>query len=159
MQLSDFTVKNSQQKPVSLDQYKGKVVLVVNTASKCGFTNQYEGLEELYKTYKDQGLEILAFPCNQFLHQEPGTDKEIAEFCQLNFGVSFPVHAKVNVNGTKADPLFKWLRKETPKNPLISSAVKWNFTKFLIDKEGNPVKRYPPQKDPSKIAKDIEKLL
>jgi glutathione peroxidase len=142
----------------SLEDYKGKVLLVVNTASKCGFTPQFKGLEEMYKTYHDKGLEILGFPCNQFGKQDPGSNDEIMEFCQLNYGVSFPMFGKIEVNGSDADPLFKHLKKAAP-GALGTEGIKWNFTKFLIDPTGKVVKRYAPKDKPKAIAKDIEKLL
>jgi glutathione peroxidase len=142
----------------SLQDYEGKVLLVVNTASKCGFTPQFEGLEEMYKKYKDKGLEILGFPCNQFGKQDPGSNDEIMEFCQLNYGVSFPMFGKIEVNGANADPLFKHLKKAAP-GALGTEGIKWNFTKFLIDRSGNVVKRYAPKDTPKAIAKDIDKLL
>jgi len=142
----------------SLEDYSGKVLLVVNTASKCGFTPQFEGLEALYQEYKDQGLMILGFPCNQFGKQDPGSNDEIMEFCQLNYGVSFPMFGKIEVNGAGADPLFKFLKKEAP-GALGTQGIKWNFTKFLIDASGNVVRRYAPKDTPKAIAKDIEGLL
>ncbi|MFK7976967.1 MAG: glutathione peroxidase, partial [Halioglobus sp.] len=142
----------------SLGDYSGNVLLVVNTASKCGFTPQFEGLEALYQEYKDKGLMILGFPCNQFGKQDPGSNDEIMEFCQLNYGVSFPMFGKVEVNGGSADPLFKYLKKEAP-GALGTQGIKWNFTKFLIDTQGNVVKRYAPKDTPKAIAKDIGKLL
>ena len=131
---------------------------MVNTASKCGFTPQYDGLEELYQQFKDRDFEVLGFPCNQFGAQEPGNADEIAEFCKVNFGVTFPLMAKIDVNGPDASPLFDWMRQEK-KGLLGSTSIKWNFTKFLIDRDGNVVKRYAPQDAPKTIAKDIEKLL
>ena len=131
---------------------------MVNTASKCGFTPQYEGLEELFQQYREQGFEVLAFPCNQFGGQEPGNASEIAEFCKVNFGLTFPLMEKVDVNGDDASPLFDWMKAEKP-GLMGSKAIKWNFTKFLIDREGNVVKRYAPTDAPKSIAKDIEKLL
>jgi glutathione peroxidase len=154
----DFSPQTKGGKPMSLEDYRGKVLLVVNTASKCGFTPQFGGLEELYQKYKDKGLVILGFPCNQFGKQDPGSDDEIQEFCQLNYGVSFPMLAKIDVNGSNADPLFQHLKKEAP-GALGTEAIKWNFTKFLIDTEGNVVKRYAPKDKPSAIGRDIEKLL
>ena len=130
----------------------------MNTASKCGFTPQYEGLEELFQQYREQGFEVLAFPCNQFGGQEPGNASEIAEFCKVNFGLTFPLMEKVDVNGDDASPLFDWMKAEKP-GLMGSKAIKWNFTKFLIDREGNVVKRYAPTDAPKSIAKDIEKLL
>ena len=154
----DFKVKDIHGKAVDLDRYRGKVMLVVNTASQCGFTPQYKGLESVYEKLHGKGLEILGFPCNQFGGQEPGDEKEIAQFCELNFGVTFPMFAKVDVNGDDAAPLFKFLKAEKP-GLLGSEAIKWNFTKFLVDREGNVVKRYAPNDTPESIAKDIEKLL
>src|SRR6187431_2415661 len=133
--LYDITVDDIHGKPVKLAKYKGKVLLIVNTASECGFTPQYKGLEELYEKLHGKGLEVLGFPCNQFGGQEPGTDTEIAQFCELNYGVSFPMFAKVDVNGADASPLFKYLKAEAP-GMLGSEIVKWNFTKFLVDREG-----------------------
>jgi len=154
----DFSCQTPNGKKKSLQDYKGKVLLVVNTASKCGFTPQFAGLEELHKQYKDKGLEILGFPCNQFGKQDPGSNDEIMEFCQLNYGVSFPMFAKIDVNGAAADPLFKHLKKEAP-GVLGSEGIKWNFTKFLIDRSGKVVRRYAPKDTPKAIARDIEKLL
>lgn len=142
----------------SLKDYEGKVLLVVNTASKCGFTPQFGGLEEMYKKYKDRGLEILGFPCNQFGKQDPGSNDQIMEFCQLNYGVSFPMFGKIEVNGANADPLFKHLKKAAP-GALGTEGIKWNFTKFLIDRSGTVIKRYAPKDTPKTIARDIEKLL
>ena len=157
MNIYDFTVLNTKKEPVSLAEYKGKVLLVVNTATGCGFTPQYEGLESLYKKYKEQGLVVLDFPCNQFAGQAPGTEAEIVSFCQLKYHVSFPQFAKIKVNGDEADPLYKWLKKQ--KGGLLGSAIKWNFTKFLVDREGNVVERYAPTRKPEDIEKDILKLL
>lgn len=156
--IADFTVTTNRDQPLDLKDKLGSVLLVVNTASKCGFTPQYEGLEKLYGTYKDRGFEVLGFPCNQFGGQEPGNADEIAEFCKVNFGVTFPLMQKVDVNGENASPLFDWMKKEAP-GILGSKAVKWNFTKFLIDRQGQVVKRYGPTDAPETIAKDIEKLL
>tara|TARA_R110002072_G_scaffold66828_8_gene164296 strand:+ start:1202 stop:1687 length:486 start_codon:yes stop_codon:yes gene_type:complete len=142
----------------SLKDYEGKVLLVVNTASKCGFTPQFAGLEEMYEKYKDKGLVILGFPCNQFGKQDPGSNDQIMEFCQLNYGVSFPMFGKIEVNGANADPLFKHLKKAAP-GALGTEGIKWNFTKFLIDRSGTVIKRYAPKDTPKAIAKDIEKLL
>ncbi len=142
----------------SLDDYRGKVMLIVNTASKCGFTPQYAGLEALHEELGDKGLQILGFPCNQFGNQEPGENAEVAEFCQINYGVSFPMFAKVDVNGDEADPLFVWLKENAP-GLLGSKKIKWNFTKFLVDKEGNPVKRFAPTTKPEDLRDDIEALL
>ena len=153
-----FTCATNDGKKKSLEDYRGKVLLVVNTASKCGFTPQFAGLEEMYEKYRDQGLEILGFPCNQFGQQDPGSNEEIVEFCQLNYGVSFPMFGKIDVNGSGADPLFKYLKKEAP-GVLGTEKIKWNFTKFLIDSEGNVVRRYAPKDTPKAIARDIEELL
>ena len=156
--IADFTVVNNKGEQIDLKQKLGKIILVVNTASKCGFTPQYEGLEELFQQYREQGFEVLAFPCNQFGGQEPGNPSEIAEFCKVNFGLTFPLVEKVDVNGDDASPLFDWMKAEKP-GLMGSKAIKWNFTKFLIDREGNVVKRYAPTDAPKSIAKDIEKLL
>ncbi|MXP28970.1 redoxin domain-containing protein [Porphyrobacter algicida] len=156
--IADFKVTTNRGEPLDLAEKQGKVLLVVNTASKCGFTPQYDGLEKLYESYKDRGFEVLGFPCNQFGHQEPGDADEIAQFCKVNFGVTFPLMAKVDVNGGDASPLYDWMKKEAP-GLMGSKAIKWNFTKFLIDREGNVVRRYAPTDKPEAIAKDIEKLL
>jgi glutathione peroxidase len=156
--IADFTVTTNRGEDLDLASKQGKVLLVVNTASKCGFTPQYDGLEALYQRFKDRDFEVLAFPCNQFGAQEPGSADEIAEFCRVNFGVSFPLMAKVDVNGPDASPLFDWMKSEA-KGLMGSTSIKWNFTKFLIDRDGNVVKRYGPQDKPEAIAKDIEKLL
>jgi glutathione peroxidase len=152
-----FSAKSLRGNEISMDAYRGKVILVVNTASKCGFTPQYEGLEKLYEKYKDNGLVILGFPCNQFGNQEPGSEKEIAEGCLINYGVTFPMFSKIDVNGADAHPIFKYLKSELPG--FILKRIKWNFTKFLIDQNGVPVKRYAPSVKPESIAGDIEKLL
>jgi len=154
----DFSADNIAGEQVDLAQYRGKVLLVVNTASKCGFTPQYKGLQALYTKYREQGLEVLGFPCNQFGQQEPGDSAQINEFCEINFGVDFPLFGKIDVNGSDAHPLYKHLKKEAP-GLLGSQAVKWNFTKFLINREGEVVKRYAPTDKPESLAKDIEKLL
>ena len=154
----DFSVDDIHGKPVKLDRYKGKVVLVVNTASKCGFTPQYKGLEALYRKYHDQGLEVLGFPCNQFGAQEPGSESEIEQFCEVNYGVTFPMFAKVDVNGDDASPLFKHL-KSAKKGILGSEAIKWNFTKFLVDRDGNVVERYAPKTEPKELENDVRTLL
>ena len=154
----DFQCQTNDGKQKSLGDYRGKVLLVVNTASKCGFTPQFAGLEEMYEKYKDRGLEILGFPCNQFGHQDPGSNDEIVEFCQLNYGVSFPMFGKIEVNGSGADPLFRHLKEEAP-GALGTRGIKWNFTKFLIDSNGEVVRRYAPKDTPKAIAKDIEGLL
>ncbi len=156
--IADFTVTTNRGEALDLSAKLGTVLLVVNTASKCGFTPQYEGLEKLYQTYKDKGFEVLGFPCNQFGAQEPGSADEIAEFCKVNYGVTFPLMAKVEVNGAGASPLFDWMKGEA-KGLMGTTAIKWNFTKFLIDRAGKVVKRYGPQDTPASIAKDIEKLL
>ncbi|MBX2988552.1 MAG: glutathione peroxidase [Bdellovibrionaceae bacterium] len=156
--LFGFQVKKSNGEEQKLSDYKGKVVLVVNVASRCGFTPQYEGLEELYKKYQDKGLMILGFPSNQFGSQEPGTNEEIQSFCKLNYGVTFPVFAKVDVNGDKADPLYAWLKSSAP-GVLGTEAIKWNFTKFLIGRDGKVIDRFAPQTKPKDLEKDIEKAL
>jgi len=154
----DFVCQTTAGKDKPLSDYQDKVLLVVNTASKCGFTPQFEGLETLYEKYKDRGLEILGFPCNQFGKQDPGSNDEITEFCQLNYGVSFPMFGKIDVNGGDADPLYQHLKKEAP-GALGTKAIKWNFTKFLVDGSGKVLKRYSSATKPKDIAKDIEKLL
>lgn len=156
--IADFTVTTNRGEELDLATKKGNVLLVVNTASKCGFTPQYDGLEELYQKYKDRGFEVLGFPCNQFGHQEPGTADEIQEFCKVNFGVTFPLMKKIDVNGPDASPVFDWMKHEK-KGVLGTTAIKWNFTKFLIDREGKVVKRYGSTDTPASIARDIEKLL
>ena len=153
----DYKVKSISGEEVSMSEYKGKVVLIVNTASKCGFTKQYEGLEELYEKYKDQGFVILGFPCNQFGAQEPGGNEEIKNFCTSTFSVTFPMMSKIDVNGDDADPLYKFLKKE--KGGILGDDIKWNFTKFLIDREGNVVDRFASQKTPKALEKEVEKLL
>lgn len=151
-------VPTNDGQQATLKDYQGKVLLIVNTASKCGFTPQYKGLEELYRKYKDQGLVILGFPCNQFGQQEPGSDSEIQEFCTLNYGVSFPVYAKLDVNGSDAHPLFSHLKKAAP-GILGTEGIKWNFTKFLVNREGEVVNRYAPKDKPQDLEADVEKLL
>ena len=158
MEIYDFKVEDIKGHEQSLENYKDKVLLVVNTASKCGFTPQFKGLEKLYQDYKDQGLEILGFPCNQFMQQDPGNNGEIAEFCEMNYGVTFPMFSKIDVNGDNAHPLYKFLKKEA-KGLMGSEGIKWNFTKFLVDKNGKVVERFPPTADPAKLVKPIEKLL
>ncbi|SFC66158.1 glutathione peroxidase [Massilia yuzhufengensis] len=158
MNVFDFQAISLGGQPVDLAQYRGKVLLVVNTASACGFTPQYKGLEALHQQYGGQGLAVLGFPCNQFGKQEPGTEAEIGEFCEKNYGVSFPMFAKVDVNGDEAHPLFKHLKGEKP-GVLGTEAIKWNFTKFLVGRDGEVVKRYAPQTAPEEIAGDIEKVL
>jgi len=154
----DFTAQDIAGKDVDLSQYQGKVLLIVNTASKCGFTPQYKGLQALFEKYRERGLEVLGFPCNQFGHQEPGDEAAISEFCELNFGVDFPLFGKIDVNGDNAHPLYRHLKEEAP-GLLGSKAVKWNFTKFLVNRDGQVVKRYAPTDKPESLAKDIEKLL
>lgn len=154
----DFKVKDSKNKDVSLSDYQGKVMIIVNTASKCGFTPQYKELQELYDTYHEQGLEILAFPCNQFANQESGSNDDIQEFCQINYGLTFPVFGKIDVNGKEADPLYEYLKGEKGGG-LLGKAIKWNFTKFLVDKEGHVVKRFSPKFKPLDMKSDIEGLL
>ena len=156
--ITDFQVKASDGGQTSLEEYRGKVLLIVNTASKCGFTPHYEGLETLHRDYADRGFEVLAFPCNQFGAQEPGDAAEIANFCSLTYDVTFPVFAKIDVNGAQADPLFERLKSDAP-GVLGSKAIKWNFTKFLVDRDGRVVDRYAPTTKPEDIRKDIEKLL
>ena len=156
--IADFTVDLPGGKQINLADKQGKVLLVVNTASKCGFTPQYDGLEALWKQYGERGFEVLAFPCNQFGGQEPGTADQIEEFCKVNFGLSFPLMAKVEVNGPNETPLYSWLKSEAP-GVMGTKSIKWNFTKFLIDRDGKVVRRYGPTDKPQSIAKDIEKLL
>ena len=156
--LYDFTVDDIEGHPVSLDRYKGKVLLVVNTASKCGFTPQYKGLEALYRKYRERGLEVLGFPCNQFGAQEPGSEQEIATFCETNYDVTFPMFAKVDVNGDAAAPLYRYLKREKP-GLLGTEAIKWNFTKFLVDRNGSVVARYAPNDTPESLEADVEKAL
>ncbi len=154
----EFEAQTIDGKTVSLGDFKGRVMLVVNTASKCGFTPQFDGLEALWKQYADQGLVVLGFPCNQFGAQDPGSADEIASFCQLNYGVSFPMMAKVEVNGPQAHPLYKWLVKEAP-GVLGTQAIKWNFTKFLLGRDGRVIKRYGSIDTPKALATDIERAL
>lgn len=148
----------SPEGAVGLEKYRGKVLLVVNTASRCGFTPQYQGLEAMYRKLHGKGFEVLAFPCNQFGAQEPGNDAEIKSFCSLNYDVSFPLFSKVDVNGDDALPLYKWLKESAP-GILGTEMIKWNFTKFLVDKQGNVVKRFSPQDKPEEIEPEVEKLL
>ena len=157
MTIYQFSANTIDGKEKSLEEYKGKVVLIVNTASECGFTPQFEGLQKLYEKYRDQGLEILGFPCNQFGGQDPGSDEEIAHFCQSNYGVSFQMFSKIDVNGENAHPLYKFLTQEA--KGLLSEKIKWNFTKFLVDRHGQVIDRFSPQKKPESIEKEIEKLL
>jgi len=156
--LYDFEVTTITGEQKKLSDYKGQAVLIVNTASKCGFTNQYAELEELHQKYGNQGLAILGFPCNQFKQQEQGSDTDINSFCQLNFGVTFDMFSKIDVNGNNADPLYNWLKTEA-KGILGSKGIKWNFTKFLINRDGDVVDRFPPTLSPKGMVKDIEKLL
>lgn len=153
-----FQVRDIKNENVSLEQFRGKTLLIVNVASKCGFTPQYKGLEELYKKYESNGLVILGFPCNQFGGQEPGTEAEIAQFCEMNYGVTFPVFAKIDVNGAGTAPLYKYLKSEAP-GTLGTQAIKWNFTKFLVDKTGKVIKRYAPTDTPEAIGKELAAML
>mgnify|MGYP000940649258 FL=1 len=177
MNIYDFTVKTNHGENISLSEYQGKVLLIVNTATKCGLTPQYTALQELYDKYKDKGLVVLDFPCNQFLKQAPGTDEEISEFCTLNYNTTFPRFAKIDVNGKNADPLFVWLKEQAPEDrgdaetaafekkvKLLTMGrkpndIKWNFGKFLIDRNGNIADRYSPAFSPEQLEEDIEKLL
>ena len=154
----DFSAKDIKGNEVSLADYQGKVLLIVNTASKCGFTPQFEGLQNLHKELGDKGFEVLGFPCNQFLSQDPGDENAISQFCSLNYGVSFPMFAKIEVNGEGTHPLFRFLKKEA-KGLMGSEKVKWNFTKFLVDSNGRVVRRYAPTAKPEEIRADIEKML
>jgi glutathione peroxidase len=154
----DFSTTSLQGQPLELSSFKDKVMLIVNTASKCGFTTQYTGLQKLYESMADKGLVVLGFPCNQFGSQEPGSTEDIQSFCQVNYGVTFPLSEKIDVNGSNAHPLYKYLTAEKP-GLLGFKDIKWNFTKFLVDKQGNVVKRYAPTDTPEAIAKDIEALL
>ena len=156
--ITDFHVKAADGSDVDLSAYAGKVLLIVNTASKCGFTPQYEGLEALHRRFAARGFEVLGFPCNQFMGQEPGNAEEIASFCKLTYDVTFPVLKKIEVNGEGASPLYDWMKGEAP-GLMGSKSVKWNFTKFLIDRDGKVVRRYAPNDTPASIEKDIEKLL
>lgn len=158
MSVYDFTVKTIRGEEQSLADYRGKVLLIVNTASKCGFTPQYKELQELYEQYRDRGFVVLGFPCNQFGHQEPGTEEEIEQFCQVNYGVTFPMFAKVDVNGENAHPLFQYLKEKAP-GVFGTKAIKWNFTKFLVDRNGNVVARFASQTKPSELKNEIEELL
>lgn len=155
--INDFSARSIAGEQVPLARYSGQVVLVVNTASQCGFTPQYKGLQALYEEFAPHGLVVLGFPCDQFGHQEPGDEAAIDDFCKLNFGVTFPLFAKIDVNGDQAHPLYRWLREE--KSGLLGDAIKWNFTKFLVGRDGTVVKRYPPTTTPDKIAGDIKDAL
>ncbi|MBO5546360.1 MAG: glutathione peroxidase [Bacteroidales bacterium] len=153
----DFKALNNKGSEVDFADFKGKVLLIVNTASKCGFTPQYDGLEALWKKYKDQGLVVIGFPCDQFAHQEPGSDAEIAEFCRLNHGVTFPLMSKIEVNGEGAHPIYKYLKSET--KGLLGGAIKWNFTKFLISRDGTRIERFAPMAKPESLEDKIKALL
>lgn len=157
MSIYDFQVKNNKGENINLDIYRGKVLLIVNTATQCGFTPQYKDLQDLYLKYKEQGFEILDFPCNQFGSQAPGTDEEIADFCEMKYKTTFITFAKIDVNGENAHPLYKYLKANS--KGFLGESIKWNFTKFLIDKEGNIVHRYAPIVNPTKIGNAIEKFL
>lgn len=152
-----FTAQSLQGKTISMETFKGKTLLIVNTASMCGLTPQFEGLEKLYRLYMDRGLVILGFPCNQFANQEPGDEKSISEGCLINYGVTFPMFSKIEVNGENAHPIYKYLKKES--GGIFGSRIKWNFTKFLVDAEGTPVKRFSPTTKPEKIGEYLEKFL
>ena len=155
--LSDFTARGIDGADVDLSEYRGNVVLVVNTASECGFTPQYQGLQALHDQFADRGFTVLGFPCDQFGGQEPGADAEIADFCEKNFGVTFPLFSKVEVNGSGAHPLFSWLREE--KGGVLGDSIKWNFTKFLVGKDAKVIDRYAPTTKPEKLTDDIQKAL
>jgi glutathione peroxidase len=157
MSIYDIEAKDIDGNVVKLDKYKGKVMLIVNVASKCGFTGQYKGLQELYDKYESKGLRILGFPCNQFLSQEPGTEEEIKSFCTLNYGVKFDMFSKIDVNGENTHPLYVYLKKNS--GGFLTDTIKWNFTKFLVDKDGKVIHRYAPSTTPTEIEEDIEKLL
>ncbi|MGE6376389.1 glutathione peroxidase [Peribacillus muralis] len=158
MSIYEYEVNKINGDTISLEEYRGKVMIIVNTASKCGFSPQYDDLQSLYVQYEEQGLVVLGFPCNQFLNQEPGDDLEIDSYCKLNHGVTFPMFAKVNVNGKEAHPLFSYLAENAP-GLMGSKSIKWNFTKFLIDREGNIINRYAPKTKPMEFESDIKKLL
>lgn len=157
MTIYDYTVKDAEGNDVSMKEYEGKVLLIVNTATGCGFTPQYEGLQNLYEKYREQGLEILDFPCNQFGNQAPGTEEEIVDFCMSRYGVGFKLFKKIEVNGDDAEPLFKFLKEQ--KGGMMGSKIKWNFTKFLVDKNGNVVERFAPTTTPEQIDAAVAKLL
>lgn len=157
MNLYDFTVKDAKGQPAQLSDFNGKVVLVVNTATGCGFTPQYKGLQELYEKYKEQGFEILDFPCNQFANQAPGSNEEITSFCTLNYGTTFPRFAKIEVNGKNESPLYAWLKSQ--KSGVVGSGIKWNFTKFLIDQKGQVAARFAPATPPQNLERRIVDLL
>jgi len=153
--IHDFSASATNGSQVSMADYQGQVLLIVNTASKCGLTPQFTGLEQLWQKYRDQGLTIIGFPCNQFANQDPGSNDEIVEFCQLNYGVTFPMMAKIDVNGADADPIFKWLTEQAP-GLLGSKRIKWNFTKFLVGRDGEVIARFAPKQEPEEIAAAIE---
>ena len=154
----DFSVKDADLKEVSLENYKEKILLIVNVASYCGLTYQYEGIESLYKKYKDKGFEVLAFPCNQFAFQEPGTNQEIKKFCDMKYGVTFKIFNKINVNGSKSDPVYQYLKDQSP-GVAGTTQIKWNFTKFLINKNGEVIERFSPQAEADEVEASIKKLL
>jgi glutathione peroxidase len=155
--LNDLNFTTNRGDNVPLSEYTGRPVLIVNTASKCGFTPQYQGLQELHETYADKGLAVLGFPCDQFAHQEPGSDDDIAQFCAINYGVTFPLSTKIDVNGANTDPVFEFCKSQA--GGLLGSAIKWNFTKFLVARDGTTVKRYAPKTDPGELVDDIEAML
>ncbi|UKS24145.1 glutathione peroxidase [Paenibacillus sp. HWE-109] len=157
MNVHQFTVRTIRGEEKSLADYKGQVLLIVNTATNCGLAPQFTGLQELHDTYKDQGFSVLGFPCNQFMDQEPGDDAQVQQACQLNFGVNFPLFSKINVNGSDAHPLYRHLKQQT--SGIFGSGIKWNFTKFLVDQDGRVLKRFSPTTKPSKIDEQIRKLL
>ncbi|NOV00861.1 glutathione peroxidase [Paenibacillus planticolens] len=157
MNVHQFTARTIRGEEKSLDDYKGQVLLIVNTATKCGFAPQFKGLQELHDTYKDQGFNVLGFPCNQFKDQEPGSDEQVEQACQINFGVNFPLFSKIDVNGADTHPLYRHLKQQA--SGLFGSGIKWNFTKFLVDQEGKVIKRFSPTTAPRKIEKEIQKLL
>jgi glutathione peroxidase len=158
MSIYDFEARTLDGRTQRLDAFKGKALLIVNVASKCGFTPQYTGLEQMYRKFKDRGFEVLGFPCDQFGHQEPGDETEIRNFCSLTYDVSFPMFAKIEVNGEHAHPLYRYLKSERP-GVLGTQGIKWNFTKFLVDRNGNVAERYAPRDTPASIEKDVEKVL
>lgn len=157
MNIYDFTVTDNSGKEILLDVYKGRVLLIVNTASKCGFTPQYEGLQKLYEKFKKEKFEILAFPCNQFANQEPGSDEEIKNFCTINYGITFPLFKKIDVNGDNTAPLYTYLKESAPG--VLGKAIKWNFTKFLIDSKGNVIERFASKTEPKNLEDKIKELL
>jgi len=158
MSIYDFEVETIKGETKTLKEFAGNVIVIVNTASKCGFTPQYKDLQSIYEEYKEEGVTVLGFPCNQFMGQEPGKEEEIQQFCEMNYGVTFPLFSKVDVNGKNASPLFQYLSEKAP-GALGIKAIKWNFTKFLIDRSGNVVKRYAPNTSPNEMKEDIRKLL